>query len=167
MNWAFRAWEKPYPSSMIALPDVLPDELPDALADWLDAQGWDLHLHQRAMLDQADAPSALLIAPTGGGKTLAGFLPSLAEIARDPRPGLHTIYISPLKALAADIRRNLYNRRHVLPSFRKSSSDAAGPNSPAGYECSGDDPPGSCHAAITGARIAQASATSSFCTNKV
>jgi ATP-dependent Lhr-like helicase len=107
MNWAFRAWEKPYPSSMIALPDVLPDELPDALADWLDAQGWDLHLHQRAMLDQADAPSALLIAPTGGGKTLAGFLPSLAEIARDPRPGLHTIYISPLKALAADIRRNL------------------------------------------------------------
>ena len=103
MNWAFRAWEKPYPSSMIALPDALPD----VLADWLDAQGWDLHLHQRAMLDQADAPSALLIAPTGGGKTLAGFLPSLAEIARDPRPGLHTIYISPLKALAADIRRNL------------------------------------------------------------
>ena len=107
MNWAFRAWEKPYPSSMIALPDALPDVLPDALADWLDAQGWDLHPHQRAMLDQADAPSALLIAPTGGGKTLAGFLPSLAEIARDPRPGLHTIYISPLKALAADIRRNL------------------------------------------------------------
>jgi ATP-dependent Lhr-like helicase len=92
---------------MIALPDALPDVLPDALADWLDAQGWDLHPHQRAMLDQADAPSALLIAPTGGGKTLAGFLPSLAEIARDPRPGLHTIYISPLKALAADIRRNL------------------------------------------------------------
>ncbi|MFZ0099151.1 MAG: DEAD/DEAH box helicase, partial [Gemmobacter sp.] len=81
--------------------------LPDALIDWLGAQGWHLHPHQRAMLDRADAPSALLIAPTGGGKTLAGFLPSLAEIARDPRPGLHTIYISPLKALAADIRRNL------------------------------------------------------------
>lgn len=99
MKWAFRAREKPYPSSMIALPD--------ALLDWLNAQGWDLHPHQRAMLEHAGDPSSLLIAPTGGGKTLAGFLPSLAEIARDPRPGLHTIYISPLKALAADIRRNL------------------------------------------------------------
>ena len=59
------------------------------------------------MLERASAASTLLIAPTGGGKTLAGFLPSLAEIATDPAPGLHTLYISPLKALAADIRRNL------------------------------------------------------------
>ena len=51
--------------------------------------------------------SALLIAPTGGGKTLAGFLPSLVELAQAPVPGLHTLYISPLKALAVDIRRNL------------------------------------------------------------
>ena len=50
---------------------------------------------------------ALLVAPTGGGKTLAGFLPSLIELARDPRPGLHTIYVAPLKALATDIRRNI------------------------------------------------------------
>jgi len=51
--------------------------------------------------------SALLIAPTGGGKTLAGFLPSLVELSEAPRDGLHTLYISPLKALAVDIHRNL------------------------------------------------------------
>jgi ATP-dependent Lhr-like helicase len=61
-----------------------------------------------AMLDAARVgDSVLLIAPTGGGKTLAGFLPSLVDLAADPRPGLHTLYISPLKALATDIARNL------------------------------------------------------------
>ncbi len=80
--------------------------LPPALSDWFAAQGWQLHPHQRAMLARADARSTLLIAPTGGGKTLAGFLPSLAELASG-HDGLHTLYVSPLKALAADIRRNL------------------------------------------------------------
>ncbi len=59
------------------------------------------------MLDQAGEPSLLLIAPTGGGKTLAGFLPSLCELSEGETEGLHTLYVSPLKALAADIRRNL------------------------------------------------------------
>jgi ATP-dependent helicase Lhr and Lhr-like helicase len=60
------------------------------------------------MLDAAHASeSVLLIAPTGGGKTLAGFLPSLIDLAGNPRPGLHTLYVSPLKALATDIARNL------------------------------------------------------------
>ena len=60
------------------------------------------------MLAEARAGrSALLIAPTGAGKTLAGFLPSLAALAETPRPGLHTLYVSPLKALATDIARNL------------------------------------------------------------
>ncbi|HTW69982.1 MAG TPA: ligase-associated DNA damage response DEXH box helicase, partial [Acetobacteraceae bacterium] len=64
--------------------------------------------HQLAMLDAACAgESVLLIAPTGGGKTLAGFLPTLVDLADNPRPGLHTLYISPLKALATDIARNL------------------------------------------------------------
>ena len=80
--------------------------LPAPLQNWFDTQGWTLHPHQLAMLDRADASSTLLIAPTGGGKTLAGFLPTLAELAT-PYPGLHTLYISPLKALTADIRRNL------------------------------------------------------------
>ncbi len=51
--------------------------------------------------------SVLLIAPTGGGKTLAGFLPSLIDLSERPRGGLHTLYVSPLKALAVDIHRNL------------------------------------------------------------
>ncbi|MEJ1977173.1 MAG: DEAD/DEAH box helicase [Acetobacteraceae bacterium] len=60
------------------------------------------------MLDAAaSGEHAVLIAPTGGGKTLAGFLPSLVDLAAAPRPGLHTLYISPLKALATDIARNL------------------------------------------------------------
>ncbi len=59
------------------------------------------------MLARAADPALLLIAPTGGGKTMAGFLPTLAELADGTHQGLHTLYISPLKALAADIRRNL------------------------------------------------------------
>jgi ATP-dependent Lhr-like helicase len=82
-------------------------DLPPALAGFFDRRGWALHPHQREMLDRADEPSLLLIAPTGGGKTLAGFLPTLAEIAEGGHDGLHTLYVSPLKALANDIRRNL------------------------------------------------------------
>ena len=59
------------------------------------------------MLDRASVPSLLLIAPTGGGKTLSGFLPTLMELADGRHDGLHTLYVSPLKALAADIKRNL------------------------------------------------------------
>lgn len=51
--------------------------------------------------------STLLIAPTGAGKTLSGFLPSLVDLIQNPQEGLHTLYISPLKALAVDIERNL------------------------------------------------------------
>jgi ATP-dependent Lhr-like helicase len=60
------------------------------------------------MLEAARAGrSALLVAATGAGKTLAGFLPSLVELAHDRPEGLHTLYISPLKALAVDVQRNL------------------------------------------------------------
>lgn len=59
------------------------------------------------MLARSGEPSLLLIAPTGGGKTLSGFLPSLVELADGAHEGLHTLYVSPLKALAADIKRNL------------------------------------------------------------
>ncbi|EEX08183.1 dead/H associated domain protein [Ruegeria lacuscaerulensis ITI-1157] len=79
---------------------------PDRIRAWFSARGWSLHPHQQAMIDRAQAPATLLIAPTGGGKTMAGFLPSLIELA-DGHEGLHTIYVSPLKALAADIKRNL------------------------------------------------------------
>jgi ATP-dependent Lhr-like helicase len=61
------------------------------------------------MLDAAErGEHTLLISPTGGGKTLAGFLPSFIDISgRHDRDGIHTLYISPLKALAVDIARNL------------------------------------------------------------
>ncbi|MEM9009700.1 MAG: ligase-associated DNA damage response DEXH box helicase [Pseudomonadota bacterium] len=81
--------------------------LPDYLSAWFERRGWSPHPHQIALLERAEQPATLLIAPTGGGKTLAGFLPTLIELGRAPGPGLHTLYVSPLKALAADIRRNL------------------------------------------------------------
>ncbi len=134
--------------------------LPDIFANWFAARGWQPRAHQLALLEKARAgTSSLLIAPTGGGKTLAGFLPTLVELherslhlsppagrgrlfpaksrgqpgegvltseeapssvsalrASPPSPrkrgegregGLHTLYISPLKALAVDIARNL------------------------------------------------------------
>jgi ATP-dependent Lhr-like helicase len=111
------------------------DLLPPRFADWFAQRGWSPRAHQLAMIERARAGrDALLIAPTGGGKTLAGFLPSLIELAERPPAnaptamsatdiadssfkkvdfpigksrGLHTLYISPLKALAVDVERNL------------------------------------------------------------
>jgi ATP-dependent Lhr-like helicase len=123
-----------------------PPLLPERFRQWFEARGWTPRPHQLALLAKArEGRSALLVAPTGAGKTLAGFLPSLVELAEGPvrpsperegvggggesRPGLsltrpslrsgrpplsgegqgrlHTLYISPLKALAVDIARNL------------------------------------------------------------
>jgi ATP-dependent Lhr-like helicase len=85
--------------------------LPPLFARWFAARGWAPRAHQLDLIAQARAGrSTLLIAPTGAGKTLAGFLPSLIELAgreREREPVLHTLYISPLKALAVDIARNL------------------------------------------------------------
>jgi ATP-dependent Lhr-like helicase len=130
--------------------------LPEPFARWFGRRGWEPRAHQLELLAKARAGrSVLLIAPTGAGKTLAGFLPSLVELSttfpgtrsaplppaqRAPSPlvgegrgggatqqvarlkarplistsrgvrregGLHTLYISPLKALAVDIARNL------------------------------------------------------------
>ena len=86
----------------------MPGTIPEPFAGWFAARGWRPRPHQLAVIDAAQAgESALLIAPTGGGKTLAGFLPSLIELAAAPRQGLHTLYVSPLKALATDVARNL------------------------------------------------------------
>ncbi|WP_416899972.1 MAG: ligase-associated DNA damage response DEXH box helicase [Minwuia sp.] len=87
---------------------VRSEGLPQGFVDWFDSRGWRARPHQLQMLELARAKrNALLIAPTGGGKTLAGFLPSLVDLAENPRGGLHTLYISPLKALTYDIARNL------------------------------------------------------------
>jgi ATP-dependent helicase Lhr and Lhr-like helicase len=83
-------------------------ELPNIINSWFAARGWQVRAHQLAMLDAAaKGLHALLTAPTGAGKTLAGFLPTLADLATNPAEGLHTLYISPLKALAVDVQRNL------------------------------------------------------------
>jgi len=141
------------------VPPADPDSqplLPETFARWFARRGWSPREHQLALLAKARANrSALLIAPTGAGKTLAGFLPTLVELSgtisgrqRAPLPprsggegsgvggptpaqallfekkvphaplrksvgggekihGLHTLYVSPLKALAVDIARNL------------------------------------------------------------
>lgn len=89
--------------------------LPEPFERWFTERGWSPRRHQIELLAQARAGnSVLLIAPTGAGKTLAGFLPALTDLAtrakRKPgeaRRGIHTLYISPLKALAVDIERNL------------------------------------------------------------
>ncbi|WP_438827195.1 ligase-associated DNA damage response DEXH box helicase [Sphingomonas bacterium] len=83
-------------------------DLPDVLTAWFARRGWHPRRHQLAMLDRARAGRhALLVATTGAGKTLSGFLPSLVELIEHPADGLHTLYVSPLKALAIDIQRNL------------------------------------------------------------
>ncbi|MET1219537.1 MAG: ligase-associated DNA damage response DEXH box helicase [Glaciecola sp.] len=82
--------------------------LPAPFQQWFRAKGWALREYQAHMLAFARArQSTLLIAPTGAGKTLSGFLPSLVDLHEQPRTGLHTLYISPLKALTHDIQRNL------------------------------------------------------------
>src|SRR5471032_3042353 len=86
--------------------------LPKNFHDWFAARGWQPRAHQLALVMHASRDeSVLLVAPTGGGKTLAGFLPSLIDLAGRPKRArasrLHTLYISPLKALAVDVARNL------------------------------------------------------------
>lgn len=82
--------------------------LPPVIARWFAARGWTPRRHQLDMLAAArDGTHALLVAPTGAGKTLAGFLPTLAALARGERRGLSAVYVSPLKALSVDVSRNL------------------------------------------------------------
>ncbi|TPQ47669.1 DNA ligase-associated DEXH box helicase [Prosthecomicrobium hirschii] len=99
-------------------PDPL---LPPRFAAWFAARGWTARPHQLDLIDRARADRpVLLVAPTGAGKTLAGFLPSLIDLAGRPRAarltargrtvgrrGIHTLYVSPLKALAVDVARNV------------------------------------------------------------
>lgn len=112
-----------------ALPDV--GLLPPRFAAWFAGRGWSLRAHQAGVLSALSCGENVLVtAPTGGGKTLAGFLPSLialdatghtknaadrhmrgaAAIAswqQAAQRSIHTLYISPLKALAIDVARNL------------------------------------------------------------
>jgi ATP-dependent Lhr-like helicase len=88
--------------------------IPPEIEAWFAGRGWRVRRHQAEMLAADDAGQhALLVADTGAGKTLAGFLPTLAAFApsclrgASAPEGLHTLYVSPLKALAHDVQRNL------------------------------------------------------------
>src|SRR6478735_2737193 len=88
--------------------------LPGQFREWFTSRGWRPRAHQLELLKKArSGHSVLLVAPTGAGKTLAGFLPSLVELSESrgakgrKAASLHTLYISPLKALATDVARNL------------------------------------------------------------
>ncbi|MDP9138732.1 MAG: DEAD/DEAH box helicase, partial [Pseudomonadota bacterium] len=86
-----------------------PTILPPPFEQWFRSRGWTPRAHQlEALAHVQQGRSVLLVAPTGGGKTLAGFLPSLVDLATSSSPrGVHTLYVSPLKALAVDVARNL------------------------------------------------------------
>ena len=88
---------------------LLPSSLlPEQFLGWFTQKNWVIYPHQLEMIDfWQRGHSTLLIAPTGAGKTLSGFLPSLIDSNGAKSDGIHTIYISPLKALAVDIARNL------------------------------------------------------------
>ena len=96
-------------SALTARNDLPASPLPDLFEAWFASRGWQVRPHQLAVVEATGrGQSCLVIAPTGGGKTLAGFLPSLIDLAQqDGAQGLHTLYISPLKALTVDIKRNL------------------------------------------------------------
>jgi ATP-dependent Lhr-like helicase len=112
------------------------------IASWFASKGWEPRAHQLDVLAATETgASAMLIAPTGAGKTLAGFLPTLNDLIATPRDGIHTLYISPLKALAVDVARNLLDpiaemgvtigvetRTGDTPSHRKARQRYAPPN---------------------------------------
>jgi ATP-dependent helicase Lhr and Lhr-like helicase len=103
---------KPKRKAAAASPAPGIELLPQPFLAWFAGRGWTARPHQLELLAAArDRSSTLLIAPTGAGKTLAGFLPSLVALSQPRAPakgaGLHTLYISPLKALTVDVARNL------------------------------------------------------------
>ncbi len=92
--------------------------LPAQFEQWFAARGWQPYPHQLDVIEASQtSDTVLLIAPTGGGKTLSGFLPGLIQTAANResklksessrRSRLRMLYLSPLKALATDIHRNL------------------------------------------------------------
>ena len=80
------------------------------IENWLKKNNWHFYDHQLETVSKSlQGYDVLLVAPTGGGKTLAGFLPSLEDLInkKNLKNQLHTLYISPLKALTVDVHRNL------------------------------------------------------------
>ena len=78
--------------------------------NWIRNKGWNYYEYQLKVLEAVyKKEDALVISPTGSGKTVAGFLPTIIESDVYKKNVLYTLYISPLKSLSYDIERNLLN----------------------------------------------------------
>ncbi len=84
-----------------------------AVSGWLASRfGQATDVQTRAWAVTTRHRHALIAAPTGSGKTLAAFLSAIddlvvAGLARGLADEVHVLYVSPLKALSNDIRKNL------------------------------------------------------------
>src|SRR4249920_3952982 len=84
-----------------------------AVSDWLAARfGQPTEVQTRAWAVTSEHRHALVAAPTGSGKTLAAFLSAINDLVveglqRGLSDQVHVLYVSPLKALSNDIRKNL------------------------------------------------------------
>jgi ATP-dependent Lhr-like helicase len=87
--------------------------LPPAVQDWFAARGWSPRRHQLEMLAKAPPGPQRPADRADRRRQDPGGLPAQpdralrAPAAQHARPGVHTLYISPLKALAVDVERNL------------------------------------------------------------
>ena len=96
----------------------------------------------------ADGDHTLVVAPTGSGKTLAAFLWAIDRLAHDPATsGTRVLYISPLKALAIDVERNLRTPLAGISRIAEQDGQPA-PQISVGVR-SGDTPPAARRQMIT------------------
>lgn len=95
---------------------------PDAIEAWFDARGWQVFPFQRAVWQAAAAgQSGLLHASTGSGKTNAVWFAALRRglVAKRGKAGLRVLWITPMRALAADTLRALGESGAALaPAWR-------------------------------------------------
>ncbi|MEM7620989.1 MAG: DEAD/DEAH box helicase [Pseudomonadota bacterium] len=98
------------------LPEILQSH---PITEWLMQRGWIYHPHQLETLHASQKRrDVLLFAPTGAGKTLAGFLPSLVDLVEQdyPENQLHTLYISFVIVSSVMAYRSFYGYMDVLES---------------------------------------------------
>jgi ATP-dependent helicase Lhr and Lhr-like helicase len=91
-----------------SLEDMPLTQFQPAVRDWFEAAfDGPTEVQAQAWPAIATGEHTLISAPTGSGKTLAAFLWALDRLAREPAGHTRLVYVSPLKALAYDIDRNL------------------------------------------------------------
>lgn len=126
--------------------EVLPGPARDV---FLRRYGWPTPAQALAWPAIVAGRNALVIAPTGSGKTLAAFYAFLARMALEPppegAPGIEIVYVSPLKALAADVEKNL---RAPLASLREDAHRRGGTWTPVPVAVRSGDTPATERAAM-------------------